>query len=379
MLSLNCLFIVQGEGRGHLTQALSLQSMLKDAGHSVSCVLIGLNERRQVPGFFLDKIGAPVTYFESPNFAVDRNVQGIKIWPTIVQNLRKRGQFKKSLAIIKDALDTHQPDVIINFYEPLTGVFNFFHRPSIPTVCIGHQYMFHHPVYPFPPGKWPQKMGAKFFTRLTSYGAAKRLALSFYEAPDRPRISVMPPLLRKELFDLPTDKEEDFFLIYLLNKGYADAVIAWHKKHPNFQLHCFWDNQDVEEVHHYDDTLTFHQLSDVKFLDKMAHCRGLICTAGFESICEAMYLGKSILAVPVKGHVEQYWNALDLMQYGGGIYDADFNIDRLFNADPIASDVTNTFRTWVDQAPERYIAEIEDAARTTSNKKKPANKNSVAA
>ena len=369
MLSLNCLFIVQGEGRGHLTQALALQSMLKDAGHSVCSVLIGLNERRQVPGFFLDKIGAPVTYFESPNFAVDRNVQGIKIWPTIVQNLKKRADFKKSLATIKSELDTHQPDVIINFYEPLTGVFNFFHRTSIPTICIGHQYMFHHPVYPFPPGKWPQKMGAKFFTRLTSFGAAKRLALSFYEAPDRSRLAVMPPLLRKELFNLPEDKEEDFFLIYLLNKGYADAVIEWHKRHPDFQLHCFWDNQDVEEVYQYDDTLTFHQLSDVKFLDKMAHCRGLICTAGFESICEAMYLGKSILAVPVKGHVEQYWNALDLMQYGGGVYDAEFNIDRLFKADKIESSVTNTFRAWVDRAHDRYISEIEGVVKASPRKK----------
>ena len=369
MLSLNCVFIIQGEGRGHLTQALALKSMLDDAGHSVSQVLIGLNERRQVPGFFLEKIGAPVSYFESPNFAVDQNVQGIKIWPTIVQNLRKRQDFKKSLQVLKDGVESAQADVIINFYEPLTGVFNFFHRLSVPTICIGHQYMFHHPIYPFPPGKWPQKMGAKFFTRLTSNGASQRLALSFYEGEDRSRLAVMPPLLRKELFDLPKDKEEDFFLIYLLNKGYADAVIQWHEKHPDVRLHCFWDNQEVDSEHHHDETLTFHQLSDVKFLDKMAHCKGLICTAGFESICEAMYLGKSILAVPVKGHVEQYWNALDLMQYGGGIYDAEFNIERLFKADPIDPEVTQKFRSWVDTAPVRYIEEIEKVVQANSAKR----------
>lgn len=372
MLSLNCVFIIQGEGRGHLTQALSLKSMLDDAGHTVSKVLIGLNERRQVPGFFLEKIGAPVSYFESPNFAVDQNVQGIKIWPTVVQNLKKRRDFKKSLNELKEGVEEVQPDVIINFYEPLTGVFNFFHKHGVPTICIGHQYMFHHPVYPFPPGKWAQKRGAKFFTRLTSFGANQRLALSFYEAEDRTNLMVMPPLLRKELFELPKNKEEDFFLIYLLNKGYADAVIKWHEKHPEVQLHCFWDNQEVDEEHHYDDTLTFHQLSDVKFLDKMAHCKGLICTAGFESICEAMYLGKSILAVPVKGHAEQYWNALDLMKYGGGIYDAEFNIERLFKADPIDPEVTSTFREWVDRAPEMYINAIEKVAKKSASKSKVA-------
>ena len=363
MLSLKCLFIVQGEGRGHLTQALSLKTMLDDTGHSVSTVLIGLNERRRVPGFFLEKIGAPVSYFESPNFAVDVKVQGIRIWPTIMQNLRKRAEFKKSLSAINSAIEEHRPDVIINFYEPLAGIYNMFHRHDTPVICIGHQYMFHHPVYPFPPGKWPQKMGAKYFTRLTSFGATQRLALSFYEAPDRHKISVMPPLLRKELFQLPRDKEEDFFLIYLLNQGYADAVIEWHKRHPDVELHCFWDNQNVEEEHKYDATLTFHQLSDVKFLDKMAHCKGLICTAGFESICEAMYLGKSILAVPVKGHVEQYWNALDLMQYGGGIYDAEFSIERLFNTDPPDPAITEQFRNWVELAPDKYIGEIEKVVK----------------
>ena len=359
MQSLNCMFIVQGEGRGHLTQALALKSMLDDAGHSVSTVLIGQNARRKIPAFFLEKIGAPVSYFASPNFAADGKEQGIKIWPTIIQNLKKRKDFKNSLAAIQGAMDEHKPDVVINFYEPLAGFYTLFHKLEAPMVCIGHQYMFHHPVYPFPPGKWTQRMGAKQFTRLTSFGAKKRLALSFYEAPDLDIISVVPPLLRKELFALPMDKEEDFFLIYLLNKGYADAVIEWHKRHPEMSLHCFWDNSEVEEEYAYDDTLVFHQLSDVKFLDKMAHCRGLICTAGFESICEAMYLGKSILAVPVKGHAEQYWNALDLMQYGGGIYDASFNIERLFTADPPNPAITREFRAWVDQAPERYIQEIE--------------------
>ncbi len=354
------MFIVQGEGRGHLTQALSLKSFLEEAGHTVSNVLIGLNERRRVPQFFLDKIGVPVSYFESPNFAVDGKHQGIKLWPTITQNIRKRKAFKKSLSSIKESLLEYRPEVVINFYEPLAGVYNLFHRPTTPMVCIGHQYMFHHPVYPFPPGRWSQRVGAKHFTRITSIGAVRKLGLSFYEAEDKNTIAVMPPLLRKELFELPTDVEEDFYLIYLLNQGYADAVIDWHNRHPEVELHCFWDNQTVGEVHQIDEKLTFHQLSDVKFLDKMARCKGLICTAGFESICEAMYLGKSILAVPVKGHVEQYWNALDLMQYGGGIYDANFNIERLFEAQPPAAAVTEQFRSWVDQAPDRFIREIEE-------------------
>ena len=35
------LFIIQGEGRGHLTQALSLRRKLADEGHQVVGVLVG--------------------------------------------------------------------------------------------------------------------------------------------------------------------------------------------------------------------------------------------------------------------------------------------------------------------------------------------------
>ena len=35
------LFIIQGEGRGHLTQALSLRQKLTDEGHQVVGVLVG--------------------------------------------------------------------------------------------------------------------------------------------------------------------------------------------------------------------------------------------------------------------------------------------------------------------------------------------------
>ena len=48
------LFIVQGEGRGHLTQAISLSQMLRRHGHEVVEVLVGKSSNREIPAFFLD-------------------------------------------------------------------------------------------------------------------------------------------------------------------------------------------------------------------------------------------------------------------------------------------------------------------------------------
>ena len=54
------LFVVQGEGRGHLTQAISMEKLLRGNGHEVVEVLVGKSESRRLPGFFIRSIQAPI-------------------------------------------------------------------------------------------------------------------------------------------------------------------------------------------------------------------------------------------------------------------------------------------------------------------------------
>jgi hypothetical protein len=218
----------------------------------------------------------------------------------------------------------------------------------------------------------------------------------------------MPPLLRDELFEQPLDRTEPFYLVYIVNNGYAEQVIRWHEAHPETRLHCFWDRPNAETVEAYDDTLTFHQLDDAKFLSMMARCRGLVSTAGFESIAEAMYLGKPVQVVPVEGHFEQWCNAFDTVRAGAGIRSQTFDLERLKQhifrggsergrayryASPglshaerltapsqaelphakSSADVaggqpevglpTEAFREWVTAGRERFVREVEAAAR----------------
>ncbi len=46
------IFVIQGEGRGHLTQALALKQMLLHEGHEVVKVLVGKSKNRVIPEFF---------------------------------------------------------------------------------------------------------------------------------------------------------------------------------------------------------------------------------------------------------------------------------------------------------------------------------------
>lgn len=54
------IFVIQGEGRGHLTQALALKQMLLHEGHEVVKVLVGKSKNRVIPEFFQNKIGTPI-------------------------------------------------------------------------------------------------------------------------------------------------------------------------------------------------------------------------------------------------------------------------------------------------------------------------------
>lgn len=378
-MSLRCLFVVQGEGRGHLTQALALRKILERAGHRVPAVLLGRNPNREVPPFFMEKIGAPVERIDSPSFFMDGHRRAMaSLGRTIWKNVPLIGPFREGLRRVGRTIERVQPDVVINFHEVLAGLHYALrggllgHAPAElpPLVCVAHQYLFQHPAYPsFPEGRAWDRWWLRFFVGATQLGATKRLALSLYPAAHRREegLVVMPPLLRERLTDPPSSppvEEEPFFLMYLLNSGYAEEVICWHRWNPGVRLHCFWDRPGASARERYDDTLTFHALDDEKFLSMMKRCRGLATTAGFESVGEALYLGTPVLMVPVEGHFEQRCNAIDGQRAGAGVAARNFRtgMSRLQALARCYEPRARRFRRWLDGTAGRFVREIEGAA-----------------
>jgi uncharacterized protein (TIGR00661 family) len=369
MQALQCLFIVQGEGRGHMTQALALRAMLRRAGHSVPAVLVGSGSKRRLPAFFQEKIDAPITVFDSAQFLVDGKDRSLRWLPSMVHNTLRWGALRKSFAVIDAELSKHQPDVVINFYEPMAGLYYARYRPAPPMVAVAHQYMLLHPRYALPRRFPIQRRAMTFFTRLTAARASCRLALSLFEAPDLPgkRLCVMPPLLRDELFTQPLDALEPFFLIYLFDHSFAEAILRWHAQNPDVSLHCFWNNPDAEDIDVHDETLTFHRLHDERYLAMMARCQGIVTNAGFESMAEAMYLGKPLLMVPTRRHFEQHCNAMDGRNAGAGIVADSFAIERLIRFLPEYRRAASDFRSWIALAEPRFIEAIEKTARPSGH------------
>ncbi len=367
------IFIVQGEGRGHMTQAISLKNKLEPNGHEVPVVIVGKNPKRTIPSFFYQKIKTKVVSVDSPNFVFNKNNKKIIITRSIIYNLFFIFKYLKSLKTIKRIIRQTKPDVIINFYDLLGGLFYFFHHPNIPYYCIGHQYLIFHPHFPFPKKHHVDRFLLKINTRITSIHADKLLALSFREMPNylTKKIFVVPPLLRKSVLTLKP-KSEDFIHGYIVNQGYADDILNWHKKNPNIQAHFFWDKKEAEEETLIHRNLIFHKINDEKFLDYMNRCKGYASTAGFESICEAMYLGKPVLMIPTEGHFEQRCNALDAKLSGAGIQSDSFNLSKLMDYIPFHQKNNTKFKQWVKKTDQLILSLIiseEHALHNPVNKR----------
>jgi uncharacterized protein (TIGR00661 family) len=194
------------------------------------------------------------------------------------------------------------------------------------------------------------------YTSIIALHARKLLALSFRPMSNVPekKLYVVPPLLRPEVTRLIPEKQ-NYILGYILNSGYAEDVKKWHESNPDIELHFFWDKTDVPEELFITDKLVLHKLNDTKFLDLMSKCAGFSSTAGFESICEAMYLGKPIMMVPTYGHFEQACNALDASIAGAGFKSDTFNLTALQDYIPKHKDVSVEFRKWADSSKSQFL------------------------
>jgi uncharacterized protein (TIGR00661 family) len=355
------LFIIQGDGRGHLMQAIALADMLRRHGHEVTEALIGKSRIREIPEFVYEKIKAPCSMFNAPSFVFGRDRKHINILKTILYNTTPRSlrKYYKSMEYIHRRIRESNPDMIINFYEVLGGLTHLCYNIKTPLVNVGHQYMACHPAYAHAKGDNRSLMFFRLHVALSNIEAGKTLALSFYPLPSDNcgRLRVVPPLLRREALELePTNGPS--VLGYILNAGFQQEVEEWHKAHPEVRLDFFWDKKNVPAELAVDPTLSFHTINDSKFLSHMASCRAYISTGGFESICEAMYLGKPVMMIPA--HIEQEVNARDAASTANAIIGSRFDISLLLDFASGRPRRNNEFRAWVDSAEEIFIKELTE-------------------
>jgi uncharacterized protein (TIGR00661 family) len=283
--------------------------------------------------------------------------RGVNLFKTIFVNSCLLIKFVVSLQRIRRKIHRVNPDAIINFYEPLFGLYRLLGGNCKKSFSIGHQFMFLHPDYVANKSneKRIEKFGARLYTRLVGF-KSKKLALSITKEKPINDIIIVPPILREDVFTGITTNQ-DFVLIYTLSRGYGKDFLLESPQNVKYEIFTekFWpSDSDTMEF----GNITFNKLNGKKFLDYMKRCEMVVCTAGFETASEASYLGKKVMVIPTNNHFEQYFNAWDFQL--NGLARMKFNFKDI-STSTIQIDYTSVekFRSWVNSYKDEFKKALE--------------------
>jgi uncharacterized protein (TIGR00661 family) len=358
------LFFIQGEGRGHQTQAIALYELLRRAGHEVVAGIVGTTDGRGIASLLREGLPFELVEVPSPALLYSPTSKSLAVGLTLRKNTRRIPDFLRYTAQIDETVRRYRPDVIVNFYEMMCGVWQMRYRSPVPIMSVAHQYLLQHRDFRLPATRWVHRRIINTVTRLSALGTTRKLALSFYDFPDDADAGIypVPPLLRPEVLRLHSENE-GFLLAYMTHFKLGQDLIDWQRTRPNVAIHAFWDHPEHRSDWSPQPGLTFHPIHAARYLDFMRRCRGLVSTAGFESICEAMYLGKPAMLIPVPGHFEQACNAFDAEAAGAGIRARSFTeLDRFLTYLDGHTPGFSAFRTWHAQTEKRLLRHLTDVA-----------------
>jgi uncharacterized protein (TIGR00661 family) len=279
-------YAVQATGNGHISRAMEILPYLERYG-SVDLFLSGENNTLQ--------LNAPVKY----------RSKGLSFFYTCTGGLNYLDTIKKfsPLRVINEVknLPVEKYDLVINDFECITAL-ACAHK-KIPSVNFGHQASFMS-------DKTPRPIKKEFLGEwiLHNYARASQYVGLHFNAYDN---FILPPVIKKDILQAePHDKGH--ITVYL--PSFCDEIIENNLsliKDFRFQVFSKEVTQPVQKGN-----ILFIPVDKTKFNKSLISCAGIITSAGFETPAEALYLGKKLLTIPIKGQYEQMCNAAALEKMG---------------------------------------------------------------
>jgi uncharacterized protein (TIGR00661 family) len=190
---------------------------------------------------------------------------------------------------------------VLNDFESITSLACAYKR--VPSVNFGHQASFRSDKVPRPIkrdrfGEWV----LRYYARASQY-----IGLHFKSYDD----FILSPVIRRDVLQAePSD--HGHITVYL--SSYSDQELKKHLaplREFRFQVFSHQVSRPLQ-----DGNILFIPVGKAAFNESLVNCTGIITGAGFETPAEALYLGKKLLVIPIKGQYEQLCNAAALEQMG---------------------------------------------------------------
>jgi len=300
------LYGVNGEGLGHATRSRVVIRHLLSAGHEVKAAASG----RAFP--YLTQHLPDVEEIWGLSFALEQG--RVDTWKTLVKNVRGGthgvpGDWQHGARIAKE----YAPDLVITDFEGFAYLFARMHR--IPVISVGNIQMVDRCVHDAEllRGLRRDYLAARSFVRMKLPHAQRYLVTTFFWPPLRKRrTTLVPSLLRPEILAAAPENGDHLLVYGRTSEKYIDASHA-----SGVTAHLYGGRDDLM-ADEREGNLVFRPFANEAFVDDLRTCRGVVGSAGFSLMSEAVYLRKPMLALPLAGQFEQEMNGRYLERLGYG-------------------------------------------------------------
>jgi uncharacterized protein (TIGR00661 family) len=154
---------------------------------------------------------------------------------------------------------------------------------------------------------------------------------------------IIPPCVRSDISDShPTD--EGHLLFYSSVESVPGGLVEFARRNPGVEVRAY-----AHATHrtNWPPNLTCPGLDSNGFVRDLLTCRLFVTHAGFESVAEAVHLGKPLLAVPISGQWEQAINGWTMARHGLAMVGESFGADVIERAWHAPEPPTASARRWV--------------------------------
>jgi uncharacterized protein (TIGR00661 family) len=300
------LYGVNGEGMGHATRSEVVIGALL-AGHDVRVMASGAAFK-----YLSGRLG-DVSEIFGPSFAMEHGE--IRRWASVTHTVgAARRELPGSVKRWIEAVDEWRPDVVVTDFEPLSGI--YARASHTPLVCVDNIHMIDRCAHDetIVDGAQEDFRIARAVTRAMVPTAGDYVITTFF-TPQliRGRTALVPPIVRPAIVEA-TPVRGDHLLVY---SGGSEALID-ALRHAGVPCRVY-GMRDGPEVGTRDGAVEYRPRSVDGFLADLVSARGVITGGGFSLLSEAVYLGKPVLSIPLRGQFEQLMNARYLARAGFGM------------------------------------------------------------
>lgn len=233
---------------------------------------------------------------------------------TILKNIKKISMKNyNSLKRIKGKIDLFKPEIVISDFE----AFSIYYAGDKKLKVIGFDNEHYILDGNFNvPGKYKVSyLKSKIIVNFYNINASIIYLLPDQKLNENSKAFSLMPVLRNEIIK-SKPKNNDYILVYTSVIKHEKIFEVFKKFNEKFIIFGDWEDKKYKN-------LVFKKFNEKEFLRFLLNCKAIITTAGINLISEAIYLGKPILALPIKNQFEQILNALYVKENNYGEYCED--------------------------------------------------------